>query len=263
MRNVQEPDLAAVLAHRRWLRRAWPFPHVVAANVFAPHFYQALAKQLGDILGRGLSEVPAREQFSRSIPGYDAYGIGLDRAGHGPLRIFLSFAWRDLLSDLFEIGRTPYVFAGAHHHAVGSRSGFIHNDFNPVWFPRASDEQIQTPRHDVCAYRSGDGPLQGSEKIEVVRGAAMILFLLNDEWDADDGGETGLYSSARGAVSAPALCVPPRNNSLLAFECTPRSFHAFLTNPRRPRTSIIMWIHRSLDEAAERHGGDYLERWVR
>jgi hypothetical protein len=255
-------DLAEILAHRKWLRRPWPFPHVIARDVFRRDFYGALAGQLREILSRGLSEAPARDRFSRSIPGYDAYGIGLDRALPGPLAIFLSPLWRDLLSGLFGIGVTPYVFAGAHYHATGSKSGFVHNDFNPTWFPRAATMQIQTPNHELCAYRSGVGPLDASRKIEVVRGAAMIFFLLNDGWRPGDEGETGLYDSARRPVSEPGVRVAPENNCLVAFECTPHSFHAYLTNTRLPRTSIIMWVHRPLEEAAEKYGRENLERWV-
>src|SRR5690242_1773372 len=118
------PQLSDVLANRAWLRRSWPFPHVVARDVFKPDFYFALAAQMREILGRGLSDSPGAGRFSRNIPGYDAFGIGLDRSAPEPAAIFVSAAWRDMMSDLFGITRTPYVFAGAHHHAIGSRSGF-------------------------------------------------------------------------------------------------------------------------------------------
>ena len=46
---------ADILANRAWLRCEHPFPHVVAWNVFKRDFYEALTKQLGDILALGLS----------------------------------------------------------------------------------------------------------------------------------------------------------------------------------------------------------------
>jgi 2OG-Fe(II) oxygenase superfamily len=255
-------QLAEILANRSWLRRAWPFPHLVARNVFTPQFYKALGAELQDILDRGFSEAPSGERFSRSIPGYDAYGISLQQPSPGPLALFLSPAWRDMMCNLFGISATPYVFAGAHHHAVGSKAGFIHNDFNPVWFPLAVDGEIQTPNHQLCSYRTGTGSLDESRKVEVVRGAALIFFLLNDGWRPGDGGETGLYGSGRANISEPADRCPPENNSLLAFECTPRSFHTYLANRRLPRTSIIMWVHRPMGEAVEKYGIERLERWV-
>jgi 2-oxoglutarate-Fe(II)-dependent oxygenase superfamily protein len=255
--------LDRLLANRAWLRREDPFPHVVARDVFTGEFYRALAGQIDAILVRGLSETPAADRFSRNIPGYDSYGIGFDRSTDGPLALFHSIAWRDLMSGLFGIGPTPYVFGGAHHHAVGSANGFIHNDFNPVWFPRATDRDIVVPEQTRCTYTRGDGPLADAEKIQVVRGAVVLVFLLNDGWRAGDGGEMGLFCSSTSSLSAPAAACAPLNNSLVAFECTPRSFHAFLTNRRLPRTSIIMWVHRTLTEATNRFGEDALEQWKR
>lgn len=254
-------NLADILANRSWLRRTWPFPHIIAQNVFKTDFYTALATQLREILDCGLSESPASGQFSRNIPGYDAYGIGFNQSLPEPLPIFLSPTWRDMVCDLFGIGTTQYIFAGSHHHGIGSKSGFIHNDFNPVWFPRSASENIQLPNNVLCSYKTGAGSLQESDKVEVVRGAVVLFFLLNDGWQPGDGGETGLYTSSQSRVSEPAICCSPLNNSLLAFECTPYSFHTYLTNKRLPRTSIIMWVHRTMEEAVKKFGEEKLERW--
>lgn len=254
-------NLADILANRAWLRRAWPFPHVVARNVFRQDFYNALAAQLQEMLDRGLSDVPVKGHLSRNISGYDAYGAGFNWSAPEALAVFLGRAWRDMLCGLFGIGTTPYVFAGTHHHAVGSENGFIHNDFNPVWFPRAAGDELQIPNNEICSYKTGNSSLQESEKMQVVRGAVVIFFLLNDGWRPGDGGETGLYTSGQSPVSEPAALCPPENNSLVAFECTPHSFHAFITNKRLPRTSIIMWVHRPFEEAVEKFGEERLERW--
>src|SRR6266566_5230426 len=171
-------ELADILANRAWLRREWPFPHVVAQTVFKSGFYEGLTAQLQVILARGLSESPSPSLFSRNIPGYDSYGIGFDHSHPGPAAVFLSPAWRDLMSGLFGVGVTPYVFAGSHYHAVGSASGFVHNDFNPVWFPRCGNGSIQIPRNDICSYTRGAGPLPEFEKVQVVRGAVVLFFLL-------------------------------------------------------------------------------------
>ncbi|GII00050.1 2OG-Fe(II) oxygenase family protein [Planobispora takensis] len=253
--------LGSVIGNRAWLRRNHPFPHVVARDVFSGDFYAALDAQVAGILGRGLSETPDPGRFSRNIPGYDSYGIGFGAAAPGPVGLFLTAQWRDTICDLFGVKATPYVFAGAHHHAVGSASGFVHNDFNPVWFPRADEDAIRTPDAARCDYKTGTGPLPEEEKVQVVRGAVVLFFLRNHGWRPGDGGETGLYADARDPVDAPALRCPPVDNSLVAFECTPRSFHTYLSNTRLPRTSIIMWVHRTLDEAGRTFGTEKLERW--
>jgi hypothetical protein len=250
-----------ILANRAWLHRGCPFAHITARNVFTTEFYGALAAQLTEILNRGVSEIPCNSQFSRSIPGYDSYGIGFHLPMEGALSVFLSVAWRDMLCNLFGVEATPYIYAGAHHHATGSKNGFIHNDFNPTWFVRAGSREIQTPDPN-CSYRNGSGSFDAASKIEVVRGAVIIFFLLNDGWRSGDGGETALYRSAISPIGEYAACYPPENNSLVAFECTPHSFHTFLQNKRMPRTSIIMWVHRGLEEAVDKFGAERLERWA-
>ena len=258
--GADQTDLESVLASRTWLRRQRPFPHVLARDVFTTDFYRDLEAQLRSIFAAGLSEVPDRSRLSRSIRGYDVYATGFRAQSTGwPTALFLSSAWRDLVCGLFGMERTPYVFAGVHHHPAGSPTGFVHNDYNPVWFVRSRDGRIRTPDPTLCVYRTGQGPLPDSEKIQMVRGAAVMFYLMNDGWRQGDGGETGLFRSAHDP--APDITCPPINNSLIAFECTPRSFHTYLTNPSRPRTSIIMWTHRSMADADLAHGINGLELW--
>ncbi|MBT0769064.1 2OG-Fe(II) oxygenase [Kineosporia sp. J2-2] len=258
-------DLEDVLAQRAWLRCSDPFPHVIAHDVFTPRFYAELSGALRSVLDRGLSETSDRARFSRTMRGYDAYGLSITHETGGPLALFVSPAWRDLLCGLFGVERTPYVYAGAHHHAPFSEDGFIHNDFNPIWFPRSvpGDEAIVTPAFGRCHFKTGEGTLEPHEKVETVRGAVAILYLLNDGWRTGDGGETALFATRSGPLARPQVTAAPVNNSLVAFECTPNSFHAFLKNHRLPRTSIIMWVHRGLAEASQRYGADRLERWER
>ena len=254
-------DLKAVVANRAWLHRAAPYPHVTATDVFTEAAYAELAAAMRELLDRGLSDVPVEGQFARSMRGYDAYGLGITARLGAPLDLFISPAWRAMLADLFAVGRTPYVFAGAHHHLPGGSTGFIHDDFNPVWFPRATDpDGVQLPDPARCDFKTGAGSLADDEKVETIRGAVVIYYLLNDGWQPGDGGETGLFATRDADPAAPAARWAPRNNSLIAFECTPRSFHAFLAN-RRPRTSVIMWVHRPVAEAVERYGEASIERW--
>ena len=65
------------------------------------------------------------------------------------------------------------------------------------------------------------------------------------------------------AVTAPAVRVPPLNNSLLVFENTPRARHAFIANQRSPRNSVILWLHRPVEQARLLFGQGALFRWPR
>ena len=81
---------------------------------------------------------------------------------------------------------------------------------------------------------------------------AVLFYLANEPWRPGDGGETALFHGAGGGIDRPAAVVPPVNNSMLAFECTPFSFHTFLSNVRTPRNSVVMWLHRPKSEVEER-----------
>jgi 2OG-Fe(II) oxygenase superfamily len=252
-------DLSEVFACRRWMRADWPFTHVVARDVFTRDFYRELETEVRDLLALGLSETPRDKGFSRNIRGYDAYGATLPQIRHAPSTIFISPAWRDMLCALHGIAATPYVFAGAHHHPPASPSGLIHNDFNPAWFPRAPDDRMQTPDQYRCSYTTGEGELPAAQKIQVARAAVAIFFVANENLRAGDGGETGVYRSGAQTPRPPDGAWPPTNNTLVTFECTPHSFHRFLTNRRVPRTSIIMWTHCNVEDALKRFGVDSLE----
>jgi 2OG-Fe(II) oxygenase superfamily len=83
-------------------------------------------------------------------------------------------------------------------------------------------------------------------------GHSDALYLCNPDWIEGDGGETGLYGSREDPVDRPIAVVPPINNSLLMFECTPYSYHSFLSNGRSPRNSVIVWLHREKVEVLSR-----------
>jgi hypothetical protein len=54
--------LVELFAHRRWIRRAGPFPHVYGRDVFVPEFYRRLAEEFERVRDSG----PRR---SRRSPG--------------------------------------------------------------------------------------------------------------------------------------------------------------------------------------------------
>jgi 2OG-Fe(II) oxygenase superfamily len=243
-----------------WLRETRPFPHIVARNVFQPDFYRGMDRQFQEMLDRGLSEVPASGQFMR-MTSYDAYGVSFDHSLTGNLRVFTSLAWHNWMTGLFHVQGTGQIYAGAHHHKAGSASGMIHNDYNSAWFPAAETGEIRFPDHFRCAYKTGAGPLAPAERVRVFRAVAMIFYLHNDGWEEGAGGETGLFKSRKDPIDQPHARIAPINNSMLLFECRPRSYHAFLHNPGGPRNSIVMWAHRTLEDALSHWPANAEERW--
>jgi hypothetical protein len=241
------------IAHRRWWLCDAPFRHLRVDDVFAPDVYTALEQDFLDRFGRG--------EFARSLKGYDASALGLTSQTAGAFAVFLSREWHDLVAGIFDIRATGDVIATLHHHAPGSLSGTAHNDLNPGWFssaPTVADDAVRVHDPAECNYRTGSSP-SGQPTVQRVRAISLLYYLATP--DDVVGGETGLYRSPYQNVSNPDVRVAPRNNSLIAFECTPYSFHSFMTNRVQPRNCLAMWLHRSKDEVLTRWGTGSIVGW--
>jgi hypothetical protein len=243
-------DLGDVLSGSTWRRISYPFEHIVADDVFKPDFYTAFEAQVRGLLG----------EFTRNMPTYDATSYVVTSVDEGPLAVLRSRAWHDMIARAIPVAATGDVNIALHHHDVGSLNGTVHNDLNPGWFVdegRADGITMADPSR--CGYWHGAGAV--GPAYERVRAVAVLIYVGNDPWFPGDGGETGLYSAGNQPVDEPSLALPPLNNTLLAFECTPQSFHSFRTNRRTGRTSLIQWLHRSREEAVARWGEDSLVPW--
>jgi hypothetical protein len=175
----------------------------------------------------------------------------------GPLSMFISRAWVDLLAKVTGVNATLDVNGAFHHHATGSRNGFVHQDFSSCWFvdnPRP--DGVNVADSNLCNYRTGETHASGFTASERVRAVAMLYYLNNPPWTVGDGGETGLYRTVRDPVDQPAVVIPPVNNSMLIFECSPFSFHSFIKNRKNERSSVVMWLHRTKEATVAKWGGD-------
>lgn len=252
--------LSEILAQRTFWRRFEPFPHVIARDVFTDEVARSLADAFSAVLARGLSAAREPGRFSRSVPGYGAFVFNLGPDTEGPLSVFMSREWHDMLARMFGVEATLDVDVALHHHEPNSPSGWVHNDLNPGFFvDQPRPDGVNASDAGACDYQTGAGarrPLR-----ETVRAVALLYFLANDRWSPGDGGETGLFTEQWRDVNEPFARVPPVNNSLVAFECTPRSYHAFLTNRRASRSSVVMWLHRRKSEVVARWGERSIQRW--
>jgi hypothetical protein len=263
--ETRPPDPAAVMRSRRWWRRDRPFAHFVATDVFTPDFYAELEEAFRGILARGLGEA------FRHSSGYDAYIHHLAPDIDGPLSFFVSHGWHDLLASVADVRVTNDVSVALHHHEPGSRDGTVHNDLNPGWFPATAGTRtdvsgairadgINCVSSDLCDYKHGTPHAPGITPVERTRAVAMIYFLNNAPWKNGNGGECALYAHRSAAA---AQTIAPVSNSLLLFECTPWSYHRFLSNRVGARDSVILWLHREREHAVTRWGERSIVRWSR
>ena len=244
-----------LLLNRRWLLRQDPFPHFVADGVFQPRFAADLERAFNAVLGRGLSDKPREDRFSKNMQYSDAYGWNFPPDIDGPLAFFYSREWHDMLSRLTGIEPSGDVNAALHHHHVGSAHGTIHRDLNIGYFSdqhRADGINPMDLRR--CSYTHGTTQDSSVRARKTVRAATMIYYLANEAWKPGYGGETGLYAAPDGSVTLPAAIAPPVNNSILVFENGPRSYHSFICNRRHARNSVILWLHRGVPATLERWG---------
>ena len=244
-----------LLAHRRWIRRTKPFPHVYVRDVFVAEFYRRLAAEFE----RAHDERP--EIFTPVAAGYGATGAGLAELRNGPLEVFLSRAWHDLIEQVAGVPGTGDVEGSLHHHGPGSPRGWPHHDLSPAWFPATEPGpgNIGLPGGDIDL-KTGARPA-GVPARELVRAVAVLFYLGNGAWQHGDGGETALFADNAGPTPAPAVVVPPLDNSMIVFECTPRSWHTFLGANTTARNSVVMWLHRPREQATGRWGGDRIVDW--
>ena len=240
-------SLAGMLGRRRWIRRVTPFPHIVAYDVFEPPIYARLEQSFHQILD-GIAQ-------QGYLEGHDIYGTTIGASLAPMLEPLSSRAWHDLLARITGVQATGHVALGLHHHTVGSADGFPHNDLNPGWFaddPPPGAIELSDP--SVVEYTTGVAHVASVRPREVVRAVAALFYLSNGNWEPGDGGTTGMYRGAADDPNRPVLVVPPLDNSLLVFECTPVSWHGFIGNRRRPRNSMIMWLHRPKADVVARWG---------
>jgi LPS sulfotransferase NodH len=250
----REIVLDDVLASRRWWKVARPFAHLRADNVFRPDVYQAMVEQYRGWMAKGY--------FTRDIPGYDVSAMTVTKENAGAFDVFVSRPWHDAMARVLGVDATGELNVTLHHHGVGSLSGTPHNDLNPAFF--AEDDRdgeglvVSAPKR--CNYRKGTAP-DGVTVTERVRAISLIFYLAGPEQAQIVGGETGLYHAASDPVTAPAVAVGPRNNSLVAFECTPYSYHSFISNTRHERECLVMWWHRPKAEVVRRWGEHTIVGW--
>lgn len=239
---VEEGRLENALATRDFHVLREPFPHLVVDNIFKPEVYASIERCFTTIFDKGLSEEADATRFNPFLElnklgkewEYDGYVYVPSPADGSALELFYSLEWNLLFSRLF---RQPTDWATSlafHHHPPGNRTGFVHNDYSLKHFSIANTLSNGMVYREIPHPRAGDPRVFGT-----MRTIAILFYIGNASVTEEEGGGTGLYGE-RGME--PVKVVAPRANRLLAFQISPKSFHAFQTN-RTNRNSIAQWFH--------------------
>lgn len=235
-------SLDDVLTTRDLVVNQEPFPHIVADNVFKPEFYARIEQSFASVRGRGLSEEADASRFKPFLElkkkgkewEYDGYVYVPSPSKDAALASLYSLEWNLLFSRLFNQPTDWTTSVAFHHHPPGNRTGFIHNDYAPKLFSTRN----MLPNAVIHTEQPAPGGADASV-FRTMRVIALLIYLGNEPWQEGDGGGTGLYA---GKGMLPAMVVEPRRNRLLAFQISPKSFHAFQEN-KTERNSITQWFH--------------------
>lgn len=230
--------------NKRWPVQRWPFKHLIVHDLFEDEVVKRLkiAFQMR-IQDHGLRRTSVANYDAAIMPFVDD-----DRTAFFP---FLNPDWLRLISRAMNLDTTLEVDGALHSHPPGSRNGWIHNDFNPGWFARsAKPDEVYLSTLGDCNYKSGKMVLADVQPVCRMRYLTLIYYLNNPHWSPGMGGETGIYLSQRQDVDRADIFVPPLNNTMLLFECTPHSWHSFRTTSFQ-RNSITLWLHRDFDQAKQ------------
>ncbi len=251
--------LADLLGRSHWTYRALPFPHIHVRQVFIAAVYEQLVGAFRDALARSARDKAGNPRFVHAGNDFDAYVMPFRPSLAGPLSLFVSKAWVALLAKAISVSVTPDLNGALHYHVRESANGFIHRDFSSCWFidsPRP--DGINITDNSRCGYRTGETFVDGAIAQERVRAVAMLFYLNNAPWSPGDGGETGLYCAGDDPVDRPAAKIPPINNSMVIFECSPYSYHSFIRNRKHPRSSVAIWLHRTKEDAVAKWGAELI-----
>ena len=233
-----------------------PFQLLQFANFFSAETVWRLTKEFRHLLSAGVTEdTPVAGLFHRSEAQvgelrYGAYTRQLGDLAAGPFSIFYTKFVYDFIRSHFSFATDGGIQGAIHHHRPGSPSGWVHNDFHNCNFVAKLNHEGLNPWTPGTTYQYGYD--QRPEIIKCYRSIAILYYFGNEPWQEGDGGETCFFRSR--SWDDMFLKIPPINNTLVAFEVTPNSWHAFASNARNERNSVAMWYHSSHDVSLQRFG---------
>lgn len=247
-----------------------PFNYMVVEDLFDPVLSSNFEYMFRDLIknARGIGKVGEVGELI-----YDALNFTpkIEHLRNSPMSVFGSAEMREFISSSFDILLDENLMIGMHRHEPGSRPGWEHTDFTIVSFPNISPNfdgnRVYYEGCD-CNY-SDDSRDRQPNSIKTARAIACLYYTANPIWRPGMDGETGIYADLGKRV---VHRVPPKSNSLLAFEISPISYHAFLGSPIVQRNSYIWWYHSNPKYLLERHnhsaelrrslGQDPWDRWT-
>lgn len=229
---------ADLLANRHWVRRTRPFPHIYARDVFVPDFYRRLTEEFERVRRDDPALLRPYETMN------DRAAVPLAQLRDGPLAVFLSAEWHDMIAGIAGVATTGDVTAALLADPPGTPSGQQSNACDSVRLSGAAPQPGEVRVHD-------ESRPAGAEGRACVRAIHTTFYLGNAQQPSDRGGTTELYESTS---ATGARTIAPLGNSLVLFPCTPRSRHAFRGTDTEPCQRVVSASYRSIDATSAGDG---------
>lgn len=230
---------------------SYPFNYLVVEEVFESVLAVSLSSLFRELIvdARGIGKVGEVGELV-----YDALNFTprIEHVRHTALAWLASAELSEMISSIFNIRLDENFMIGMHRHNPGSRPGWPHTDFAVVSFPDEPPNVggLRYFREDNGCHYADDTRDRQPNSLKTARAIACLYFTANPDWQPDMQGETGIYAElGKRLVSR----IPPKNNSLLAFEISPLSYHAFMGSPKVQRNSYIWWYHSHPRYLLDRH----------
>lgn len=212
-----------------------PYEHVVLDNFFTDSFYKEICDFFDSVFSKGFSSVRDNERFAPFLDvayPYDGYVKAIHPFEHKVADFFYSNTWNLFLSKIFDRPTSTVVTPAFHFHAPNDATGWVHNDYTKKEF--SSTRVLYNGVIPHARYGS-------AQKIDITEARAIaVVYYFGGDTDSPIGGGTGLYESVKS--KDPVQVIESRNNRMLAFSVSPKSYHAFQKNSA-DRKSIVMWLH--------------------
>jgi len=239
----------------KWQEYKSPFRHYTAKDVLGENEYLKTLNAFNEcIIKKKETLLRDGHKQNQYYEKYDAIISAVTNQNIDGFSSLISYSFVEALGQLIKFPFNGLLDAAIHSHPLNSRSGWIHTDYCSAWFndPSFNQHCFCFADRSKCDYFSGKKLKDDAMPVEYARVGTLIYFLGNDKWQTGYGGETVLFNSSVKTSNTRTKFIAPENNTLLFFECSPHSYHSFITNVVQPRNSIIFWLHCTVEDAQQK-----------
>ena len=212
-----------------------PFEYVVLDDFLSPRAYEEVCNFFDKVKDRGVVETRDDDRLHPFLDveyPYDGYVKSVFPFESFVADTFYTNSWNLYFSELFNRPTNMATSVAFHFHPPHDKTGWVHSDYSNKKF--SSKNVIWNGTIPHKRYKDV------SQVDTISKRAIALIYYFSNDLDTKDGGGTGLYAGLKD--TSPTIVVEPKNNRLLAFSVSPRSYHAFQKN-LKDRRSMVQWFH--------------------